>query len=598
MEYSLFTDAIKRRRNTYKECEYLSDWQVHSAHLAAGSISSLACGFQQGPRYLPMPTGSGKTTGAIWGIVEFVKEYPDKKICFLTPYQDSVDHVYEQLRDYLGDDTVGYYHSAGLMIKSKALEKQVLVISHAFVEYNHGKLDDRELFVVDEAIYATGEAQLKLEHFSRIRSWATSHDVMVDEFKQLFDMAIELDRKLETSNKNYVAVPNDLDFEWAKRISEDLKFEEHSQTIDDVKLFSAAQRFCEALTHGLVFLSKGKTSHDKYDPVYSASVLGIPRLDKTVILSATGGMVYDIAGPFKQDSGVRDYWTGPTFQKLKLVQLSGPEMVGYYNNWSSPKNKEKVVAYLDWLLETIPETEVYLTLPKKVLVGCLSDYLNLPRSEDIQYPIFFNKHGKNIKISHHARSVGTNEFKECDAVIYLWDNHLPQTTAIQKFHTLENEPITDEALESANSGQLVGDYKRIKEAQFIDNMMQQIGRGAVRNINELAMAGEMTAYVLTERPDRFVRLAAQYRGCSKETLEYEKKVEQKPKGRIAQVIKLLSNQEPKRDIPAPEAEEILGFELRRYSKELLENWDLRQTGYQYVPGGRGRGKSATFKWNG
>jgi hypothetical protein len=129
-------------------------------------------------------------------------------------------------------------------------------------------------------------------------------------------------------------------------------------------------------------------------------------------------------------------------------------------------------------------------------------------------------------------------------------------------------------------------------------MMQQIGRGRVRNINEQAMAGEMTAYVLTERPDRFVRLAAQYRGCSKETLEYEKKVEQKPKGRVVQVIKLLSNLEPKRDIPAPEAEEILGFELRRYSKELLDNWDLRQTGYQYVPGGRGRGKSATFKWNG
>ena len=114
----------------------------------------------------------------------------------------------------------------------------------------------------------------------------------------------------------------------------------------------------------------------------------------------------------------------------------------------------------------------------------------------------------------------------------------------------------------------------------------------------MAMAGVMTAYVLTERPDRFVRLSAQYRGCSKATLEYEKKVEQKPRGRIAKVIEFLSNQEPKRDIPAPEAEEKLGFQLRRYSKELIDNWDLRQTGYQYVPGVRGRGKSATFKWNG
>lgn len=64
MEIRLFTDAIKRMRNRYKECEYLSDWQVHSAHLAAGAISSLASGYQQGPVYVPMPTGSGLTRGA------------------------------------------------------------------------------------------------------------------------------------------------------------------------------------------------------------------------------------------------------------------------------------------------------------------------------------------------------------------------------------------------------------------------------------------------------------------------------------------------------------------------------------------------------
>jgi hypothetical protein len=597
MEIRLFTDAIKRRRNTYKECEYLSDWQVHSAHLAAGSISSLACGFEQGPIYLPMPTGSGKTTGAIWGIVEFVKEYPDKKICFLTPYQDSVDQVYKQLLDYLGDEVVGYYHSAGAMNKVIALQKQVLVISHAFVEYNHGKLDDRDLFVVDEAIYATGEAQLKLEHFSKIRSWATTHGIMVNEFQQLLDLVIDLDGKLRATGKNYIAVPNDLDFEWAKQISEDLKFEDHSQTID-VKLFNGAQRFCEALTKGLVFLSKGKTSQDKYDPVYSAAVLGIPRLDKTVILSATGGMVYNIAGPFKQDSGVRDYWTGPTFEKLKLVQLSGPEMTGYYNSWSSSKNKEKVVTYLDWLLKTIPESEIYLTVPKKVLVGCLPEYLNLPRHGEIEYPIAFHKHGKNVKVSHHARSVGANEFRNCDAVIYLWDNHLPQSTAIQKFHTLEDEPITDEALESANSGQLIGDYKRIKEAQFIDNMMQQIGRGKVRNIDNQAVAGEMTAYVLTGKAERFTNLRVQYKGCQVQQLAYQNNSVKKLTGQVAQVIEFLASYESNKDISAKIVEQALGFNLRRHSKVLTDNPFIEKAGYTYVKGERGSGNSATFKWNG
>ena len=69
MKRSLFDKAIEHRRKTFPECEYLSDWQIHSAHLAVGAVNFVAGGYVQGPVYLPMPTGSGKTTGAIWGIV-------------------------------------------------------------------------------------------------------------------------------------------------------------------------------------------------------------------------------------------------------------------------------------------------------------------------------------------------------------------------------------------------------------------------------------------------------------------------------------------------------------------------------------------------
>ena len=68
MTIKLFPEAIQRRREAYKECEWLSGWQVHSAHLVAGSIGLLACGFETGPIYVPMPTGSGKTVGAIYKI--------------------------------------------------------------------------------------------------------------------------------------------------------------------------------------------------------------------------------------------------------------------------------------------------------------------------------------------------------------------------------------------------------------------------------------------------------------------------------------------------------------------------------------------------
>ena len=91
MAIRLFPKAVVRRRSENGGLSYLSDWQVHSAHITAGAISSLACGLETGPIYVPMPTGSGKTTGAVWGIVDFAQQYPDQRLCFLTPYKEAVE---------------------------------------------------------------------------------------------------------------------------------------------------------------------------------------------------------------------------------------------------------------------------------------------------------------------------------------------------------------------------------------------------------------------------------------------------------------------------------------------------------------------------
>tara|TARA_B110000908_G_C9848643_1_gene268894 strand:- start:298 stop:468 length:171 start_codon:yes stop_codon:yes gene_type:complete len=50
-------------------------------------------------------------------------------------------------------------------------------------------------------------------------------------------------------------------------------------------------------------------------------------------------------------------------------------------------------------------------------------------------------------------------------------------------------------------------------------------------------------------------------------------------------------------VEAKTVEDALGFELRRYSPDLENNWDLIMLGYTYQKGGRGRGKSARFIYN-
>ena len=259
----LFDKAIKQRRQENDGLAYLSDWQVHSAHLTAGAISSLTFGYPDvGPIFVPMPTGSGKTTGAIWGMVKAAQEYPDQRLCFMAKYTEAVEEVHSALAAELGEDVVGHYHSEAFVNKDQELAKRIIVVTHNFVEYNKGKLDDRDLFVVDEAIYATGEASLRLQDFTEARSWATNHNIMPEAFTKLTDLAMSLDQKLRADGKKYIAAPYVTDRPWAREIAFDLKLSDHSQTISDNGRLVAVQRFCEALLEGLVFLSEGKKSKD------------------------------------------------------------------------------------------------------------------------------------------------------------------------------------------------------------------------------------------------------------------------------------------------------------------------------------------------
>lgn len=58
----MWPEVIEKRRQQYTEAQYLSDWQVHSAHLTSSAIKFTYDGYEEGPYFVPMPTGSGKTT--------------------------------------------------------------------------------------------------------------------------------------------------------------------------------------------------------------------------------------------------------------------------------------------------------------------------------------------------------------------------------------------------------------------------------------------------------------------------------------------------------------------------------------------------------
>ena len=596
----LHDEQISEYRAKNGGLDYLSDWQVHSAHITAGDIKFLCDPNYPGPIYIPMPTGSGKTTGAIWGVENVLEDYPDHRICFLTPYQDSVEKVARELQRRLGSDVVGHYHADAFVDKRKELNKQVVVLTHAFLtqSQNRGWLEDRDLFIVDEALFATGQATLQLQNILNARTWATSHNVMSQEFEALAEFVIGMDQTLRASDTRYLAAPRRDDWSWAKAIAFDLNLSDHAQTIADMNELSAVKIFCEALIEGLVFLSKGQIDSKRYAPKFSCAVLGIPNVERTAVLSATGGLIYDIAGPFKQSDGSKNYWTPPSYRHLKLVHLAGPKISGQYKTWGSNAIKEKVVRYVDWLLCEIPEEEIYLTVPKQVLERCLLAYFGVSSANDIQYPIKMTKHGKTIWVANHARAIGSNAFKDCEAVIYLWDDHKPQALSVQRFHTLADEPITDTALSKVSSGRLSGDYERIKEAMYIDNMMQQIGRGRVRQFDDEAIAAPMTAYILTESAARFERLATQYPECQTTIMPYDDIEPAKLTSRVEQIMRYLRTSGGQQDVSAKEVEDALEFRMSQYGKKFNENWFVIGLNYTFVRGDKGRGKSSYFQYTG
>jgi hypothetical protein len=589
---------IDRRRDEEGGLDYLSDWQVHSANLVASDIKFFALGFREGPLYVSLPTGTGKTTGAIWGIQAVLDDNPDERICFLTPYQDSVDHVYEQLKAKLGRFRVGRYHGGLDVEKDEELKKQVIVLTHQFVPANKGRLDDRTLLIVDESIYATGEVSLRCEDFYTARTWATTHGVFADEFTQLATFVSEWDQALGMSGNKYLAPPSGASFAWAGIIANDLNLNEHGQTINNRDLLSSVQVFCEALLQGLAFASKGQLRNGRYDQKFSAAVLALPNLKRTVVLTATGGMTYDLAGSFSGDTPSAAYRVPPRYDNLKLVRLSGPSYNQSYGMWGSSTIKADVVTYVDWLLRMVPETELYLTMPKAVLEGCLLDYLGQQRAKGIEYPIMFQRHGKTVHISHHALSVGSNAFRDCEAVLYLWDNHLPQLVAVQRYHTLKGQPVTDEDLAEANNGKLTGNYKKIREAMYFENMMQQIGRGRVRTFDDNAVANPMTAYVLTTKEERFSSLVAQYDGCQMGVLLYKGFHLSSSSSRVTRVLNYIRQYGGGQDIPAKQVQTNLGYRLSSIGSALDHNRDLLELGYVFERGTKGRGRGAVFRYVG
>ena len=181
-------------------------------------------------------------------------------------------------------------------------------------------------------------------------------------------------------------------------------------------------------------------------------------------------------------------------------------------------------------------------------------------------------------------------------MIYLWPNHLPKRVTLQERTALEGKQVTETELLLPNTRNKNGPFHRMMDAKYVDNIIQQMGRGNIRNITGDGKAGKMTAYLLV-RPDDISYLKVLMPSAKTQSLQGNG-ISKKPTGRLARLIEYLNDNRGV-DVGVGDVETATAIEAK-YIKETAQNneWMVGQVGYRFQLGQKGRGKSASFKWVG
>lgn len=572
----------------------LSAWQQGAVSLTTETLIRVAKGLVDGPLYVSMPMGSGKTTGAVQAMVELVARFPEKRICYCARYTEAVDSVYESLVALVGEENVGRYYRENHGVSFKdAAEKTVLLITHASLSHHHDNLKERDLFIVDEAIYETSSAMLTFPDFATAKDLAERGDILRDEFRELFELIQKMDAELNNDkDKRFVLPQEKTDLVFARKILDAADKNILLLGMASYDLLFKVRVFCEALLRGQAYAfnnKKGTMSNKEF----FAGGLSLPNNKKTVVLTATGGFVYNIAGGLRQDELVAKRFQRPDYTNLTLVKLSGPKPSGHYKGWGDTRKKDQVNSFIEHVIKAIPEKKIYVTVPKAVLDECLSGYFG---PEDIRRDgkcLEFYREGKHIFVSHHDQKIGSNDFQSCTAVVYLWDNYKPRNVPFQVYYTLTGEPMTEAELAIANAKKTTGELQQMKNSLLAENLIQQLGRGCIRNIDDNGVAQKMTAYILVDHG--FVEAKSFFSGAATEEFFVEDYASKRIHSRPGRIMEYLQKHKGRQKIPATEVNQELGFKISAYIKYLKNNWTYQNIGFEYVDGGKGRGNVGYFK---
>lgn len=303
---------------------------------------------------------------------------------------------------------------------------------------------------------------------------------------------------------------------------------------------------------------------------------------RTVVMSATA----DLDGFAKDSDSVRVLASKPRYDNLIIKELDWPKGL--------PTSIKRIDAarhgkHVDKLLHDCLRLVEHNRFPVLIVAPLHLKNIMVPKVEADP-----RTYGDQIRFTHYGADLGTNSFMDCQSVIMLANNYLPNSVRAGRHLQVRGQRVSKDSLKAVNN-------KRTQRQNKVDSMesyfRQYLARGAIRLIDEHGQAAPMTAVVCwrqftAEIAERSFPGAKVVRSEAKKTL-HKKRGDNRKDGFMQKLVEALS--EVKSDeITVGDLGINRGQVSRKREVLLAGPSELEAIGWEFVPGERGWGNPSKF----
>ena len=562
-------------------------------------------------RVVSAPTGSGKSSFAQAFIKAHITTDPKASVLYLVETIDHAEDVFQDMYDLLGNGNVAVWttaHNLNNDTPDQLLAKHGFIPTHRF-ELN--ELINYPVVIATHRFYSGVRAHKAVIHNGADRQLifvdekakdVTLYDIDTGFIKTVRDALAEHSSAYSEEVTQLTALHNGLESIWqtaenklpydilsSKGLSWFLSEGAKKYLNSPDERVSSVFGFGKALAQGFAFLSRydrnGKGAR------FIGYELTMPLRPGTVLLDATAAI--DGVSLITND---RKLVASPQidFRNLSVTHIEPPIPHKARMN-QIVKDASKARPYATWVWDTVLENT---DVGERVLVVVHNDLLGLdflPRIETGFNISVEPIEGRHIRFINWGCGIGSNRWKDADAVFLFGEFHLPKRAIVGTALALKGQRADRPALKPFQSPKSQAiEFLALRDGHLCRHQKQMAMRGNARNIDGNGVSGVQRQY-LTGEFNRLIRYAdVLFPGASIVVDEPEKRLHRGGKDALVALLYGCPNQV----ITTSDVRDLTGIDLRKNKSWYLESVEvveaMKKRNWSFQAGKSGRGNAGRF----